>query len=244
MIILYIPFHEENDLLILAVNWKEALKEQNILILQHGNPIPYKLMEKEHLTIYVLAHGVDNLLAHFRLASNYPITPQTTHLGIDKIAERFNSDFIYLHHKVGNIKLYFCNNKGNQKSIAEKFHSHLILFDALIHYYAGTLYSPSEDKKKYSRYQGQWYASSKVRNILQKRATRLDLNQQMSIKAQSMFRFFDHAKQQRIDSILQKRKKTRLELVMQKRKETLIPQKPDAEEKKAEERNESAGLYR
>ncbi|HHT0591981.1 TPA: hypothetical protein ACTXXA_000534 [Legionella anisa] len=147
MIILYIPFHEENDLIAHALHWKETLNNQNILIAQHGVPINYKLMEREHLTIYVLAHGIDNLLEHLHLASTCTITKQSMHLGIDKIAERFNSDFVYLHHRIGHIKLYFCNNKGNQQSMAEKFKSHLVLFDAYIDYYAGTIFSPSTNKK-------------------------------------------------------------------------------------------------
>lgn len=155
MIILYIPFCEENDLIEKAIYWQEVLDTQNILIIQHGKKINYQSMMQEPLTIYVLAHGIDYLLEQFHLASTFPYTDRTTLLGIDKIAERFNSDFLYLHHKIKSIKLYFCNNKGNQKSIAEKFHQNLILFHACIDYYAGTLFSPSTDRKKYSCHNGQ-----------------------------------------------------------------------------------------
>lgn len=147
MIILYIPFCEENDLIARAIHWQEVLDTQNILIIQHGKKINYQSMMQERLKIYVLAHGIDNLLEQFHLASTFPNTARTTLLSIDKIAERFNSDFLYLHHRIKRIKLYFCNNKGNQKSIAEKFHQNLILFNAFIDYYAGTLFSPSTDKK-------------------------------------------------------------------------------------------------
>ncbi|CAM3046486.1 RNA binding protein (contains ribosomal protein S1 domain) [Legionella steigerwaltii] len=220
MIILYIPYSEENDLMTKALHWKEVLSNQNIRIIQHGKKIDYKSMEHVPLTIYVLAHGIDNLLENFHLASDCPITDRTTLLGIDKIAERFNSDFLYLHHRISNIKLYFCNNKGNQKSIAEKFQQNLILFDAFIDYYAGTLFCPSTDKKKYSIYNGQWYVSSNVRHTLYKRMGE-DSNVKMSIKQLSMLNFFEDAKQKRIDLMFERQKKARQEQLMKKRKELL-----------------------
>ncbi|WP_182350235.1 hypothetical protein [Legionella sp. PC1000] len=208
-----------------ALQWKEILNDQKILIVQHGEAINYKLMEHEHLTIYVLAHGIDNLLEHFHLAS--AITNQSTHLGIDKIAERFNYDFVYLHHRIGKIKLYFCNNKGNQQTIAQKFHRHLVLFDAFIDYYAGTLFSPSADKKKYSHCNGKWYSSSNVRTTLHKNKICQEAYDEISIKQLSMLNFLASAKQKRIDLMLNRQKKARQQLFMQRRNEY---QKSDSEE--------------
>jgi hypothetical protein len=241
MIILYIPFHEENDLIAPALYWKNTLKDQNILIVQHGKSINYKLMEQEPLTIYILAHGVDNLLDYFHLASTCSITNQLTHLGIDKIAERFNGDFVYLHHRISNIKLYFCNNKGNQQAIAEKFNSHLVLFDAFIDYYAGTLFPPSMDKKKYSYCHGKWYSSSNVRRTLHKNRMWQDQNDQISIKQLSMLNFLENAKQNRIDLMLNKQKEARQKLVMQRRNEQ---QKLDSEETQATKSNEPSSQYK
>ncbi|KTD40583.1 hypothetical protein [Legionella parisiensis] len=234
MIILYIPFHEENDLIAHALHWKETLNDENIVIVQHGKPINYKLMEHDYLTIYVLAHGVDNLLEYFQLASTCSSTNQPTYLGIDKIAERFNCDFVYVHHKISNIKLYFCNNKGNQKTLAEKFNSNLVLFDAFIDYYAGTLFSPSTDKKKYSYCHGKWYSSSNVRRTLHKNRDWQDPNDQISIKQLSMLNFLENAKQNRIDLMVNKQKKARQKLMMQRRNER---QKADSEMTQTTESN-------
>lgn len=240
MIILYIPFHEKNDLIAHAQHWKEALNDQNILIVQHGKPINYKLMEDEYLTIYVLAHGIDNLLEYFHLASNCSITNQSTHLGIDKIAERFNYDFVFLHHRIINIKLYFCNNKGNHQAIAEKFNSHLVLFDAVIDYYAGTLFSPSADKKKYSYYNGKWYSSSNVRKTLCKSRIWQDPDDQISIKQLSILSFLENTKQNRIDLMFNRQKKARQKLFMQRRNEH---QKSDSEETQTTESNQQMPIH-
>ncbi|WP_412757778.1 hypothetical protein [Legionella bozemanae] len=238
MIILYIPFHEENDLNARALDWKETLNDQNILIVQHGKPMNYKLMEREYLTIYILAHGIDNLLEYFHLASTCSSTNQPTHLGIDKIAERFNYDFVYLHHRISNIKLYFCNNKGNQQTIAEKFNSHLVLFDAFIDYYAGTLFSPSTDKKKYSYCHGKWYSSSNVRQTLHKNKIWQNPNDHVSIKQLSMLNFWENAKQNRMNLILNRQKKARQKLVMQRRN---TQQKSDSEETQTTKSNQLPG---
>lgn len=63
MKILYIPFHEENDLCIAAIMWKRTLSEENILIIQHGQPINYNALKNAAgtITLYVLAHGIDSL---------------------------------------------------------------------------------------------------------------------------------------------------------------------------------------
>lgn len=193
MIILYIPFSEENDLIPKAMDWKETLKDQNILIIQHGKKINYKLLEDKILKIYVLAHGINDLLEYFHLASHFPLTQQTTHLGIDKLAERFNNDFVYLHHQILTIKLYFCNNMGNQKSIAEKFSQNLILFHGFINFYAGTLCGPALDRKKYSHLGGMWYQSSHVRNTLTQKVC-INPVTDLNIKELSQFNFFDKSK--------------------------------------------------
>ncbi|WP_392536615.1 hypothetical protein [Legionella sp. 227] len=217
MIILYIPFCEENDLIASAIYWQKVLNTQNLLIIQHGKKINYQSMMKESLTIYVLAHGIDYLLEQFHLASTFPTTAQTTLLSIDKIAERFNSDFLYLHHRIRSIKLYFCNNKGNQKSIAEKFHQNLILFNAFIDYYAGTLFSPSTDKKKYSCHNGQRLPASKVRQTLDKSRRDEDSPERMNIKQLSKADFIDETKQKNLEFMIQRQKKVRQELFMNKR---------------------------
>ncbi|PWY54285.1 hypothetical protein DGG96_17695 [Legionella qingyii] len=217
MIILYIPFHENNDLIARAIDWKNTLTDQNILILQHGNPIDYNLLNQEQLTIYILAHGVNQLLEHFHLSSHYPITSQTTYLSIDQIADRFNSDFVYLHFRIKNIKLYFCNNQGNQKDIAELFYKNLVLFDASINYYAGTVFSPSKNHKKYSFFHGQWYCCSNVRNSLRIK-TCLDSDEKLNIKTLTILNFVSDAKQKRIDEVFQSRKKARHEQLMRMRK--------------------------
>ncbi|WP_454784211.1 hypothetical protein [Legionella sp. WA2024007413] len=229
MIILYIPFHEHNDLVSNAIHWKTTLKDQKILILQHGNPINYKSIKQEQLTIYILAHGVNHLLEYFHLASTYPISSQTAYLSIDKIADRFNSDFVYVHSKVRDIKLYFCNNQGNQKAIAKEFHKNIVLFDADIDYYTGTLFCPSLNNKKYSFFHGQWYTSSTVRETLYKEPWN-DPDEKINIKTQTMLNFFAEAKQKRIDLIVQRRKKAYHELLMQKRNKELDNQKLNNEE--------------
>ncbi|KTD69102.1 RNA binding protein (contains ribosomal protein S1 domain) [Legionella steelei] len=224
MIILYIPFCEENDLIAKAIDWKSELSNQDILIIQHGKKINYQPLLHEPLTIYVLAHGIDNLLERLHLAGNCPVTQRTTLLSIDKIAERFNSDFLYLHQRVRNIKLYFCNTKGNQKSIAEQFHRNLILFDAFVDYYAGTLFGPSKDKRKYSCRDGQWSVTSKVRQTLYKKID-ADSNEPIGIKQLSLLNFFEDAKQKRLAFVHERQKKARHELLMRKRKEHLEHQK-------------------
>ncbi|WP_131794959.1 hypothetical protein [Fluoribacter gormanii] len=241
MIILYIPFHENNDLIVRAIHWKNTLKDQNILILQHGNPIDYDLLNQEHLNIYILAHGVNHLLEHFRLTSNYPITSQTTCLGVNQIADRFNSDFVHLHFRVRNIKLYFCNNQGNQKAIAELFHKNLVLFDASINYYAGTVFSPSNNNKKYSLYHGQWYRSSRVRKTL-RMETYLDSVEKMDIKTLTMHNFFSDAKQKHIDAYFQSRKKAYHEQLMQMRKIKTGHQEQNRDEMKDKENNNVPSL--
>ncbi|WP_454781786.1 hypothetical protein [Legionella sp. WA2022007384] len=235
MIILYIPFHEHNDLIAKAIHWKETLKNQNILILQYGTPIDYKLMKMEHLTIYILAHGVNHLLEHYHLTSTYPITSQTNFLSIDKIAERFNSDFVFVHSKVKNIKLYFCNNQGNQQAIAQQFHKNLVLFDAYINYYTGTLFGPSQNNKKYSFYRGLWYSSSKVRETLHKKKW-LDSDEKMNIKKLTIFNSLVEAKQKRIDFNLRRQEKAHHELLTHRRNIESDHQQPNNEKMKDKEK--------
>lgn len=221
MKILYIPFHEENDLCIAAVHWKRRLSEENILIIQHGQPINYNAIENEvgAITLYILAHGIDSLSQPFHLASHSRISSKTTKLDIEKIADRFNSDFAYIHHKIGHIKLYFCNNKGNQKLIAERFNNNLILFSSPIDYYAGFLTSPWRDKTKYSLFYGIWYKTSKVRNTLYRKIEPLDPDIKLTVKELSLLEFLETAKQKRMDALLQRQRKTREERIIKNRKE-------------------------
>lgn len=229
MIILYIPFYEENDLVTSAIEWKKTLGDKNILILEHGKRIDYKPFSNEHLTIYILAHGIDDQIEHFHLASSSSITKKTSYLDIEQIADRFNSDFTYVRTKVKNIKLYFCNNKGNQKTIAERFNKNLILIDTPIDYYAGTLFSPFRDKKKYSHYHGQWHISSNVHNTLYQR-TPLELDYRISIKERTQLEFLENAKQKRIDFLFERQRKTRHERLRKTRGELLEKHKLEREE--------------
>ncbi|KTD69983.1 RNA binding protein (contains ribosomal protein S1 domain) [Legionella santicrucis] len=221
MKILYIPFHEENDLCIAAIDWKERLSEENILIIQHGQPINYNAIKKEvgTISLYILAHGMDSFSQPFHLASHSNLTSKTTTLDIEKIADRFNSDFVYLHHKINRIKLYFCNNKGNQKLIAERFNNNLILFSSSIDYYAGFITPPWGDKKKYSLFYGVWYRTSKVRSTLYQKREPLDLDIKLTVKERSILEFLENAKQKRLDAALQRQRKAREERLMKNRKE-------------------------
>ncbi|KTD60593.1 RNA binding protein (contains ribosomal protein S1 domain) [Legionella sainthelensi] len=219
MKILYIPFHEENDLCIAATLWKRRLSEENILIIQHGQPIDYNVLKNAAgtITLYVLAHGIDSWSQPFHLASHSIITSKTTQLDIEKIADRFNSDFVYLHHKINHIKLFFCNNKGSQKLIAERFNKNLILFSSPIDYYAGIITSPWQDKIKYSLFQGTWYKTSKVRNTLYQKKDSMDADIRLTVKERSMREFLANAKQKRIDKVLQRQSKARQERLIKNR---------------------------
>ncbi|VEB37268.1 RNA binding protein (contains ribosomal protein S1 domain) [Legionella sainthelensi] len=219
MKILYIPFHEENDLCIAAILWKRRLSEENILVIQHGQPINYNELKNAAgtITLYVLAHGIDSLSQPFHLASHSIITSKATQLDIEKIADRLNSDFVYLHHKINHIKLFFCNNKGNQKFIAERFNKNLILFSSPIDYYAGILTSPWQDKIKYSLFHGTWYKTSRVRNTLYQKNEPLDADIKLTVKERSMREFLANAKQKRIDRVLQRQSKARQERLIKNR---------------------------
>lgn len=217
MKILYIPFHEENDLVLTAIRWKNTLNGKNITIIQHGKPINYHAIKDKVLTIYVLAHGLDSATEPFYLASHSKITRSTTKLDIKKIAERFNYDFVYLHTQLKNIKLYFCNNKGDQKFIAERFKNNLVLFSSPIDYYAGTITEPFKDKTKYSLFAGVWYKTSKVRNTLYNKAVLLDSNDRLSVKERSRLEYLEKAKQSRRDAVLQRQHKARQEKFTQNR---------------------------
>jgi hypothetical protein len=203
MIILYIPFYEKNDLIDKALAWKSTDTDKKILIIQHGKDIDYKAITDENHIVYILAHGIDDLNQHsYHLASNNLITNKTTCLGIERIAERFNLDFTYVHSRIKNIKLYFCNNKGNQKAMAERFSNNLVqLFNPQVDYYAGTLYSPFKNKKKYSQYFGLWYPTSKVRGTIYPNASNNELEPRLNIKKRDMLAFFENAKQKRFDSV-------------------------------------------
>lgn len=219
MKILYIPFHEENDLCIAAILWKKTLSDENILIIQHGQPINYNALENATgtITLYVLAHGIDSLSQPFHLASHSILTSKTTQLDIENIADRFNSDFVYLHHKINHIKLFFCNNKGNQKLIAERFNSNLILFSSPIDYYAGIITSPWQDKIKYSLFNGTWYKTSKVRNTLYQKHEPIDADIKLTVKERSLREFLANAKQKRIDAVFQRQSKARQERIIKNR---------------------------
>ncbi|KTD09135.1 RNA binding protein (contains ribosomal protein S1 domain) [Legionella gratiana] len=221
MKILYIPFHEENDLVLSAINWKKRLSNENLLIIQHGQPIDYKVIENsgDTITIYVLAHGMDSSLEPFHLASKANITSTTTKLDIKEIAERFNSDFVCIHHKIVSIKLYFCNNQGNQKSIAERFNQNLTLFTSSIDYYAGTLFAPMNDKIKYSLFDGTWYKAAQVRTTLYPQIASMDSDVRLTVKERSLLKFLEDAKQKRFNTMIQRQHKARQERIMKNRAE-------------------------
>lgn len=166
MKILYIPFKEENDLLDRALYWKNMLVPKKIFIVQHGTEINYSLLRYGKFTLYILAHGTSNLRNPFLLASHSFSLKNSTYLDIEQIADRYNSDFAYVHTNVAQIKLYFCNKKGNQKDIAKRFKKNLILSDPPIDYYAGTLFAPGKDRKKFAVYDGFIYPTSLQRSTL------------------------------------------------------------------------------
>lgn len=157
MIILYIPFIHVGDLQAKAELWKSrSSKPEAVKIIKHDEDIDCDALEGQDLCIYVLSHGIDDKENHaFDLANNSRRDDNLKIISIREIAHRFNRDFTCLHSDIKKVKLYFCNNKGNEEEIARQFVKELVLLDEVkISCYKGTLFVPNTDGNKKARVQG------------------------------------------------------------------------------------------
>lgn len=141
MNILYIPFHEneDTDLMTLARLWQlnRVIKPQIII---HRQDIDERLLDGETLTIFILAHGMGFDGENYQVYSHSTTGPHLNTISITEVARRFAYDFQYFASKVGQINLYFCNDRGSEKRVAQNFIDKLTTFDNLdIRYFRGKL---------------------------------------------------------------------------------------------------------
>jgi hypothetical protein len=161
MIILYIPFHEKNDLLDGAEIWKKNAKKP-VQIIQHKDK--FVLSPGVH-TVYLLAHESGAGQSTVLNTARDKIT--AVELSISALVQRFMNDFLPCIDKIENIKLYICNNKENKTEVAIEFQKKLNHLKSLrIDYYHGTLFAPSKDSHKYSKLPTKILRASRTRASL------------------------------------------------------------------------------
>lgn len=137
MLVLYIPYKEDTDLVFLADKMRMQLVNEEVLIFRHAHHELKDIPEDKELNIYVLGHGNVPYINSGKITSDANVSHDTTILTIEEIADRFNMDFLYFASQVSSIKLYFCNQVSTEKDIAEKFKAQLMGKETVIDYFSG-----------------------------------------------------------------------------------------------------------
>ncbi|KTD51926.1 RNA binding protein (contains ribosomal protein S1 domain) [Legionella quinlivanii] len=151
MIVLYVPFAraEAGDLVAGMDEWLRnhlPNSAESIRVVYFGEPLKLALLY-EPLQVYICAHGYANSSLEVGNHKNYT---QALRISAEKVAQRFNYDFLLVHHRICSIHVYCCGESRKNSAIASQLTEDLQLFECRIVSYSGILTVPDMNGTQWS----------------------------------------------------------------------------------------------
>ncbi|MCE3046379.1 hypothetical protein [Legionella sp. 16cNR16C] len=151
MIVLYVPFTREKagDLVAGTDEWLRnhlPISAESIGVLFYKEPLKLAFLS-EPLQVYICAHGYANSSLELGNHKNYN---QALRISAEEVAQRFNYDFLLIHHRICSIHVYCCGESSKNSVIASELNENLQLFECPIVSYGGILTVPDTNGRQWS----------------------------------------------------------------------------------------------
>ncbi|WP_173238133.1 hypothetical protein [Legionella antarctica] len=178
-------------------SWKHEqskLSDNGIHIIYHGDDVDFDVERISPSVIYICAHGFSD--DHPLVVGNNVDFTKTEFLDIQRVSHRFNQDFGWVFNQIEAIHLYCCGSQSKNKKMAEELLTGLMRKDISIHSYAGHVTTPDSNGIRWSFSINQKVPVQDTESILLKQDT-CEIPSRVGIKAETIERFLEEAKERR-----------------------------------------------
>ncbi|KTD47375.1 RNA binding protein (contains ribosomal protein S1 domain) [Legionella rubrilucens] len=168
MLILYVPFPRDNagDLTFAMDQWVNTHVNHfgnTIQVIYYQDEIDYDAIPAQ-ATIYLCSHGSSGEELELYNHSDLDLSES---ISMDEAAKRFSSDFLFVHYKIQDLHLYCCGSKEKNDAMAKLIQNNLpAIQENRIHYYQGSLTSPTQNGQLFSIVGSSWLPVAQVRSTL------------------------------------------------------------------------------